>query len=107
MTIVIPTAIESIDLSHFEGKYVRLYVNNKQDPSLYERFLDGLYEGQATVNVVVFDEVVEKEYDKEIDLSVDTMTLINQEIDDSVPENIDKERLKTVVRELYLESLSK
>ena len=101
-----PTAIESIDLSHFEGKYVRLYVNNKQDPSLYERFLDGLYEAKA-VNVVVFDDVVEKEYENEIDLSVDTMTLINQEIDDSVPETIDKDRLKAVVRELYLESLSK
>jgi len=101
-----PSLIESIDTSHFEGKYVRLYVVNKENASLFERFLDSLYEAKAT-NVVVFDEIVDKEYTEDIDLSVDTLTLINQEIDDSIPENIDRDKLKKVVRELYLESLTK
>ena len=65
--------------------------------------MDSLYAAEpASVSIIedLSDRVREE---GEVDISEDTLSLINKEIDGMEAEN--KEELKTIVRELYMESL--
>ena len=68
--------------------------------------MDKLYEcGVAKITVV--EELVNSDWTKEeiVDMSQDTVTLINSEVD--VMEEVkDKEKMKRIIKDLYMESLS-
>ena len=68
--------------------------------------MDKLYDvGVAKITIV--EEINESEWTKEemVDLAQDTVTLINNEID-LIDEVKDKERMKRLIKDLYMESLS-
>ena len=68
--------------------------------------MDRLYdEGVAKITVV--EDIIDSEWTKEeiVDLAQDTVTLINNEID-AIEEVQDKPRMKKLIKDLYMESLS-
>lgn len=88
-----------------KDSFVRLLVRNKNRPVMYESFVDRL--NDAPVHALTIVDQSEKELSKEadnIDVSKDTLTLICEEID-RMEGIMDPVRLKTLVRELYSESL--
>ena len=84
----------------------QLLVEKKKNPYDFDRYMDKLYEAGVS-KITVVDELVDSEWTKEevVDLAQDTVTLINNEID-TMDEVKDKERMKRLIKDLYMESLS-
>ena len=101
-----PVDSNKFDCEYLNGAYVKLYVEEKNHPYSFERFMDKLYDcGVAKITVV-------EEYDNSnwtqeeiVDLAQDTVTLINAEVD-LLEEVKDKDRMKRLIKDLYMESLS-
>jgi len=91
---------------HLKGSYIKLFVESKKHPYSFDRFMDKLYES-GVAKITVVEEIVDSEWTKEeiVDLAQDTVTLINNEID-SIDEVEDKARMKKLIKDLYMESLS-
>ena len=68
--------------------------------------MDKLYDA-GVAKITIVEEMNNSDWTQEeiVDLSQDTVTLINNEID-TMDEVKDKERMKRLVRDLYMESLS-
>jgi DNA repair exonuclease SbcCD nuclease subunit len=101
-----PVDSDSFACNHLKNTYIKLYVENKKHPYSFERFMDKLYScGVAKITVV--EDIIDSEWTKEemIDLAQDTVTLINNEID-AIEEVQDKPRMKKLIKDLYMESLS-
>ena len=100
-----PIELEELDFSHMNGCYVKVFVEYKKHPYSFDRFMDKLYES-GVAKITVIEDVHENEVtDDAIDLAQDTVTLINNEID-TLEEVDDKDKLKRIIKDLYMESLS-
>jgi DNA repair exonuclease SbcCD nuclease subunit len=97
------TLIEGFDPARYKGTYVKVLVYEKKSETKFDQFLDSLYAAEpASVSIIedLSDRVREE---GEVDISEHTLSLNNKEIDSMESEN--KEDLKNIVRELYMESL--
>jgi len=101
-----PMDINELDFSHLRDSYVKIFVENKEHPYTFDRFTDKLYDA-GTAKITIIEDIAVSEWTKEeiIDLAQDTVTLINNEVD-SLDEVKDKDKMKTLIKELYMESLS-
>ena len=93
-------------LEYLKDSYVKLFVETKKHPYSFDRYMDKLYEvGVSKITVV--EDFEESSWTKEeiLDLAQDTVTIINNEID-SIEEVEDKDRMKRLIKDLYMESLS-
>jgi hypothetical protein len=101
-----PIEPNKFDCEYLNGAYVKLFVEHKEHPYSFDRFMDRLYDcGVAKITVV--EELNDADWTKEemVDMAQDTVSLINEEID-SMEEVKDKEKMKQLVQDLYMESLS-
>jgi DNA repair exonuclease SbcCD nuclease subunit len=97
---------DNFTCDNLKDTYVKLYVEHKEHPYSFEKFVDKLYNcGISKITMV--EEIDNSDWTKEeiVDLEQDTVTLINNEVD-SLEEIKDKDKMKRLIRELYMESLS-
>jgi DNA repair exonuclease SbcCD nuclease subunit len=102
------TEINNIDLSKYTGTYVKVVVVNKTNPYLFDKFMAKLYENNP-VDVTIAEDMIdltEGVDDDMINEAEDTMTIIGKYVDGIKEEHIDNEKLKTVMKELYVEALN-
>jgi DNA repair exonuclease SbcCD nuclease subunit len=102
------TEINDKDLSKYTNTYVKVVVVNKTIPYLFDKFMNNLY-GVNPVDITIaedFTDLTEGVEDDMVDQAEDTITIINKFVDGIQEEHIDNERLKTVMRELYVEALN-
>jgi DNA repair exonuclease SbcCD nuclease subunit len=102
------TDITNKDLSKYKNTYVKVVVLNKTNPYLFDKFIENLY-NVAPVDITIaedFSDLTEGLDDDMIDQAEDTITIINKFIDNIEEDNINNDRLKTVMRELYVEALN-
>jgi DNA repair exonuclease SbcCD nuclease subunit len=102
------TEITNKDLSKFTNTYVKVVVLNKTNPYLFDKFMDKLY-GINPIDVTIaedFTDLTEGVDDDMIDQAEDTMTIIGKYVDGIKEEHIDNEKLKTMMKELYVEALN-
>lgn len=97
------------DISKYKDTYVKVVVVNKSDPFKFDSFIDKLNSiGPIDINIVEdfteLEEAIEKD---DIDQAEDTMTIIDRFVDDIDQDTIDNNRLKSVLRELYVEAINK
>ena len=83
-----------------------MFVESKKNPYSFDRFMDKLYEA-GVAKITIVEEITDSEWTKEemVDLAQDTVALINNEID-AIEEVQDKQRMKILIKDLYMESLS-
>jgi len=95
------------DYSMYENSFVKVYVFEKSNPYLFDKFLDKLYDVKVSSLTIIEDMGVDIGEDVGIDVSKDTVSIMNDEIDTltNVPDD-QKSRIKNLMRELYMESLS-
>jgi hypothetical protein len=101
--------LKDIDFSKYANAYVKVVVLNKQDPYLFEKLIDEIYKvGPVDVTIVEdFTELNEETTEKDIiDQAQDTMTILSTFIDAQSLNISDTNKLKTLMRELYVEALS-
>jgi DNA repair exonuclease SbcCD nuclease subunit len=102
------TEINNKDLNKFTNTYVKVVVLNKTNPYLFDRFMENLYKVNP-IDITIaedFTDLTEGVEDDMIDQAEDTITIINKFVDGIHDDNIDNNRLKTVMRELYVEALN-
>ena len=92
--------------AYLKDSYVKLFVEHKEHPYSFDRFMDKLYDA-GVAKITIVEELNNSDWTQEeiVDLAQDTVTLINNEID-TMDEVKDKERMKRLVKDLYMESLS-
>jgi hypothetical protein len=86
---------------------VKVIVINKQNPYLFDNVIDNLYKaGVADISIV--EDFTDTSFDTDqeiIDQAEDTMTILSKHID-NLTLNVNNEKLKTLMRELYVEALN-
>ena len=94
------------DFSKYSLTFVKVIVQHKTNPILFDTFIQSLFDaGAYEVNIIEDYSEQQIMASSVEDVSKDTLTLINEEVD--AMENIDnKQKLKKMIRELYLESLT-
>tara|TARA_R110002051_G_scaffold318393_1_gene400705 strand:+ start:1279 stop:2313 length:1035 start_codon:yes stop_codon:yes gene_type:complete len=93
------------DYSKLNNKYIKLVVDNKTPKKTVDSIVLKI-EKESPFDFTVIEEFDLGEDIKEtIDLSKDTVTVINEEID-SLTNNVDKFKLKSIMSEVYTEALN-
>lgn len=87
----------------YGNTFVRVIVKNKNNPLMFDRFIDKLNESKVYGVNLLQDKDLGIQGGEEIDASKDTLSLINLEIDNLKIENPVK--LKQILRDLYNEAL--
>jgi len=102
------TEVMERDVSIYKNTYVKVVVVNKTNPYLFDRFMNSLYDVNPIDITIVedFADLTEGIEDDTIDETEDTVTIINRFVDSITEANIENDRLKTLMRELYVEALN-
>ena len=95
------------DFSKLKECYVKVVVLNKQNPFLFDHVIDSLYKaGVSDLSIVEDFTDVNVDLDQDIiDQAEDTITILSKYID-NLTLDVEPEKLKTLVRELYVEALN-
>ena len=98
---------KAYDFESLKESYVKVIVINKQNPYLFDNVIDNLYKaGVADISIV--EDFTDTSFDTDqeiIDQAEDTMTILSKHID-NLTLNVNNEKLKTLMRELYVEALN-
>lgn len=99
--------VQNKDYSEFKGKYVKLVVSKKSNVFLFETFLDNLTKsGAIDVSVVEdFTDVNTSDTIGEVDQADDTTTILDKYID-GIEIDLNKVKLKNIIRDIYTEALT-
>jgi hypothetical protein len=86
--------------------YVKVIIITKQNPYIFDMVLDNLYKaGVLDISIVEDFSDVMIEDDDDINQTEDTITILNKFID-NMKLDVDTDKLKTHMRELYVEALN-
>jgi len=100
-----PDALVELDFSFYKDCYVKIIIKNKTKRKLFDAFLDTLYKHKV-IDITVVEDMSDFEIEEtSIDMAKDTLSIINDEIDTD-SEIKDKDQIKKIIRDLYLEGLS-
>lgn len=96
------------DLTKFAGSYVKVVAVNKTNPYLFDQFMNKLYMVNPLDITIIEDslDLTEGVEDDKIDEAEDTITIINKYVDALENSGIDNTKLKTMLKELYVEALN-
>jgi hypothetical protein len=102
-----PEKIMGYDFSKLKSTYVKVVVNNKKDPYLFDNYMDKLYKSDCCDISVVEDFTEEDSVeDDDLDQAQDTLTILNNYID-TTEIQLEKDKLKNTMKEIYIEALNK
>jgi hypothetical protein len=102
------TEITNKNLDKYTNTYVKVVVVNKTNPYLFDKFMSNLYNVNP-VDITIAEDIIDLTEGLDDDIvnqAEDTITIINKYVDGIKEEHIDNNRLKTVLRELYVEALN-
>ena len=97
----------------YKGTYVKIVVVHKNDPKLYDIVLDQIYRS-APADISVSEDYNAIDVSGEVDesqLGEDTITVLNKYVEslasnNALPASIESNKIKTLLRELYVEALN-
>jgi hypothetical protein len=98
---------KSYDFTPLKETYVKVIVVNKQNPYLFDNVIDTLYKsGVSDISIVEdFTDTDVNIIDEDIiNQAEDTLQIINKVIDSSELD-VDSNKLKGIIKELYIEAL--
>jgi DNA repair exonuclease SbcCD nuclease subunit len=101
------------DVTEYTDRYVKVIVTHKTDPYLFEKWLDRLYAANpADLNIIEgFSLEISEEVEAELEdpdsslAAADTLTILNTTVD-SMESEINKDKLKNVLQELWVEAVN-
>jgi DNA repair exonuclease SbcCD nuclease subunit len=102
------TDLTNKDFSSYTNTYVKVVVVNKTNPYLFDKFMNNLYNVNPSDITIAEDltDYSEGLDDDMIDQAEDTLTVLNKFVDAITEEGIENGKLKTILRELYVEALN-
>ncbi len=102
------TDLTSKDFSSYTNTYVKVVVVNKTNPYLFDKFMNNLYNVNPADITIAEDltDYSEGLDDDMVDQAEDTLTVLNKFVDNIKEDNIDNNKLKNILKELYVEALN-
>ena len=92
-------------LSEVIGKYVKIQVKVKTNPYLFDLFVDKVYANNP-IDVSITEDVIDLEIEEDVDETDDTLTITYKYIDSINQQELDKNKLKTMMSNLYTEAMA-
>jgi DNA repair exonuclease SbcCD nuclease subunit len=98
---------KAYDFASLKDTYVKVVVLNKQNPFLFDHVIDNLYKvGIADLSIVEDFSDLNVDIDQDIvDQAEDTITILSKYID-NLELDVESDKLKKLMRELYVEALN-
>jgi DNA repair exonuclease SbcCD nuclease subunit len=99
--------VANLDTSQLTNTYIKVIITNKENPYIFDLFLDRLQQSQAADIKVVEDHMNMDVVDETelVDEAQDTMTILRNYID-NLEIKADKQKVEQYVQELYQEAIS-
>lgn len=99
------TDYNTIDIAHLKDKFIKVVVIKKEDPFIFDRFIDRLQQlGVHDLKIAeTFDEFVGVNVDDD-GISVEDTTELLDSYVDAVETDLDKDKIKGLMRGLYVEA---
>lgn len=98
--------LSKVKFDKYANGFIKIIVINKKNPKIFDAFLDALNKvGIQQLQIVEDNSIASKLDDVEVDVSEDTITIISKEID-AMSDVQDKNKLKLIIKDLYMESLN-
>ena len=98
--------IKKVKFEKYQNCFVKVVVLNKKNTKQFDKFIDNLVNvGIQQLQIVEDNSIQSKLDDSDVDVSEDTITIISKEID-GMEDVDDKNKLKLIIKDLYMESLS-
>ena len=93
------------DFSEFDKRFVKVFVTKKTDPYMFDKFIDGIQNANVHELKIAesFDEYLGDSVDDEKISLEDTTELLDSYVE-AIDTDLDKDRLKNGIRELYVEA---
>jgi DNA repair exonuclease SbcCD nuclease subunit len=97
--------IQEMNLSPYSATYVKIVVVNKTNPYLFDMLVNKLYQVNP-IDVTITEDFTDIEDLDEVnvDQAEDTTSILNRYVD-NLTTNLDKDKLKHIFKELYVEAL--
>ena len=98
---------KNYDFESLKDSYVKVIVMNKQNPYLFDTVIDSLYKVEvADLSIVedFSDTLIDDDSDI-VNQAEDTITILSKHID-NLTLDVEPEKLKTLMRELYIEAIN-
>lgn len=104
---IVENYLEHFDPSEFEDKFVKVIVVKKNNPYLFDKFIDELQKVRTHDLKIAesFGEYSGDGVDTDIEFQ-DTAELLNEYVD-AVDTGLDRDRLKHIMQKLYVDALNK
>ena len=98
--------ITSMDLTHLKTSYVKVVVVNKTNPYLFDTLINRLYQ-VGPIDITIAEDFTEQEdiQDGDVDQAEDTTTILNKYVD-NLTTDLEKDKIKNLLRGLYVEALN-
>lgn len=94
-----------VSSNNLKGSFVRIFIREKNKQFIFDKFIDALWSKNIQDLSIVDDSNIINNSTSEVSDSEDTLSIINKEID-SIERDFDKFKLKTIIKDLYMESLT-
>ena len=101
-------SVDTRDYSIYKSTIVKVIAVNKTNPVLFDKFIDSLYRvTPLDISIVEdFTDYTEVSDEDVVNQADDTMTTLEKYIDVMEVQTLDKDKMKKVMREIYLEAQS-
>jgi hypothetical protein len=90
--------------TNLKNGFIRVTVRSKSKQQIFDKFIDALWDKGIQDLSVIEDQIEQKTSGVEFSDSEDTMSVIDREVD-AIERDLDKGKLKSLIRDLYMESL--
>jgi hypothetical protein len=95
------------DITKYDKKYVKVFVENRQDYFAFDKFLDRLYKEISVHDLKIVEDFsdlsAEFVHDDIVEGAQDTMSLLDKYVDE-IDTSLDKDRIKSKLKSLYVEA---
>jgi len=101
------TNYSEVDVSQYDQKFVKVFVENRDDYYAFDKFLDRLYNDISVHDLKVIEDFsdlsVDFVSDNVVEDSQDTLSLLDRYVSE-IDTNLDKNRIKDKLKSLYIEA---
>ena len=98
----------NMDLSEYEGCYIKVFVIQKTDFYTFDRFIDKCYNEGNFYELKVVEDFSDLDpnsiTDEVVEVGEDTMTLLDRYVEEIESQAINKNKLKRLLKNLYVEA---
>ena len=103
----IETNYDKFDVTDYNQKFVKLVVVNKKDTQMFDRLVERMYNDISVHELKILEDYSDLSAsnvsDDVVEGSEDTMKLVSNYVD-QLEVDLDKERLKVMIKEMYIEA---